>query len=46
MTTLLFGVKPTDALTFIAVSICLLATALLACYCRRAARRKSIRWWR
>jgi putative ABC transport system permease protein len=32
MTTLLFGVKPTDALTFIAVSICLLATALLACY--------------
>jgi len=32
MTTLLFGVKPTDALTFIAVSICLLVTALLACY--------------
>ena len=32
MTTLLFGVKPTDGLTFIAVSICLLLTALLACY--------------
>ena len=32
MTTLLFGVKPTDGLTFIAVSICLLVTALLACY--------------
>lgn len=32
MTTLLFGVKPTDALTFVAVSICLLVTALLACY--------------
>jgi len=32
MTTLLFGVKPTDALTFIAVSVCLLVTALLACY--------------
>lgn len=32
MTSLLFGVKPTDAMTFIAVSICLLVTALLACY--------------
>ncbi|HBB94001.1 MAG TPA: hypothetical protein DC054_01305 [Blastocatellia bacterium] len=32
MTTLLFGVKPTDVLTFIAVSISLLVTALLACY--------------
>jgi len=32
MTTLLFGVKPTDGLTFITVSVCLLATALLACY--------------
>ena len=32
MTTLLFGVKPTDAVTFAAVSVCLLVTALLACY--------------
>lgn len=32
MTTLLFGVKPTDWVTFVAVSLCLLVTALLACY--------------
>jgi putative ABC transport system permease protein len=32
MTTLLFGVKPTDWMTFVAVSGCLLVTALLACY--------------
>jgi putative ABC transport system permease protein len=32
MTTLLFGVKPTDWATFIAVSVCLLVTALLASY--------------
>jgi putative ABC transport system permease protein len=32
MTTLLFGVKPTDVVTFVAVSLCLLVTALLACY--------------
>src|SRR6266446_1820006 len=32
MTSLLFGVKPTDALTFVAVAVCLLVTALLACY--------------
>jgi len=32
MTSLLFGVKPTDALTFTAVAVCLLVTALLACY--------------
>jgi putative ABC transport system permease protein len=32
MKTLLFVVKPTDALTFIAVSVSLLVTALLACY--------------
>ena len=32
MTTLLFGVKPTDWITFAAVSACLLFTALLACY--------------
>jgi putative ABC transport system permease protein len=32
MTGLLFGVKPTDATTFILVSICLTAAALVACY--------------
>ena len=32
MTSLLFGVKPTDAATFILVSICLMAAALVACY--------------
>ena len=30
--TLLFGVTPTDAVTFIAVSVTLLFVALLACY--------------
>ena len=29
---LLFGVKPTDVVTFMVVSLCLLGTALLACY--------------
>jgi len=32
MSSLLFGVKPTDLLTFSAVALCLLVTALLACY--------------
>jgi putative ABC transport system permease protein len=32
MTSLLFSVKPTDWVTFAAVSACLLFTALLACY--------------
>ena len=32
MTSLLFGVKPTDMVTFITVSLCLLVTALIACY--------------
>jgi putative ABC transport system permease protein len=32
MSSLLFGVKPTDVITFVAVSLCLLVTALLACY--------------
>jgi putative ABC transport system permease protein len=32
MASLLFGVKPVDALTFAAVSICVLIVALLACY--------------
>lgn len=40
METLLIGVKPTDALTFISVSVLLAGIALLACYlpARRAAR--------
>jgi putative ABC transport system permease protein len=32
MSSLLFGVKPTDVITFAAVSLCLLVTALIACY--------------
>jgi len=32
MTSLLFGVKPTDAITFISVAVALLAAALPACY--------------
>ena len=32
MTSLLFGVKPNDAGTFIVVSLCLIVSALLACY--------------
>ncbi|HKO60926.1 MAG TPA: ABC transporter permease [Pyrinomonadaceae bacterium] len=32
MASLLFGVQPVDALTFAAVSFCVLAVALLACY--------------
>lgn len=32
LSSLLFGVKPTDVATFIIVSLCLLVTALLACY--------------
>ena len=32
ISTLLFGVEPTDPLTFSAVSVCLLVAALLACY--------------
>ncbi len=40
LATFLYGVKPTDPLTFIAVSLILIAVALLACYipARRAAR--------
>ncbi len=40
MTSLLFGVKPTDGLTFIAVAISVLAAASLACYlpARRASK--------
>jgi len=32
ITTLLFGVNPTDVFTFVSVSLCLLVTALIACY--------------
>jgi putative ABC transport system permease protein len=32
MASLLFGVKPVDVLTFVAVSICVLTVALFACY--------------
>jgi putative ABC transport system permease protein len=32
MATLLFAVKPTDVVTFAIVSVCLLVTALIACY--------------
>lgn len=40
LSSLLFGVKPTDPLTFIAVSLVLIVVALLACYipARRASR--------
>jgi putative ABC transport system permease protein len=40
LSSLLYGVKPTDALTFIAVSLILIAVSLLACYipARRAAK--------
>ncbi|HEY3026117.1 MAG TPA: ABC transporter permease [Pyrinomonadaceae bacterium] len=32
MSSLLYGVKPTDVVTFALVSLCLLVTALIACY--------------
>ena len=40
MTSLLFAVEPTDGATFAVVTLCLLATALIACYlpARRATR--------
>ena len=40
LSSLIYGVKPTDPLTFIAVSLILIAVALAACYipARRAAK--------
>jgi putative ABC transport system permease protein len=40
LSSLLYGVTPTDPVTFIAVSLILIAVALLACYipARRAAK--------
>jgi ABC-type antimicrobial peptide transport system permease subunit len=32
LTTLLYGVKPTDPLTFVAVPVLLIAVAILACW--------------
>jgi ABC-type lipoprotein release transport system permease subunit len=39
LTTLLFGIEPTDGLTFVAVSMVLVAAAAIACFvpARRAA---------
>jgi ABC-type antimicrobial peptide transport system permease subunit len=39
LTTLLFGIQPTDSLTFVAVSMVLIAVAAIACVvpARRAA---------
>ena len=39
LTTLLFGVEPTDAITFLSVSLVLVAVAAVACFipARRAA---------
>ena len=45
LTTLLFDVRPGDPRTLAATAGVLLVVAL-ACFCRRAARRGWIRWWR
>jgi putative ABC transport system permease protein len=47
LSSLLYGVKPTDPLTFVAVALILIAVALAACYIPPpAARPKSTPWWR
>jgi hypothetical protein len=40
----LFGIKPTDPMTFLAVPLLLASIALLASYVPARAPRKSIRW--
>ena len=44
MTTLLFGVKPIDTVTFIAVAIVLAAVVLVACLVPARRARRSIHW--
>ena len=46
MSSLLFGVKASDPLTFVAVPVLLTFVALFACAFPRAARRRSIQWLR
>ena len=45
MTTLLFNVKPTDPAVYAAVSLVLIAVALLASYLPARRASGSIRWW-
>jgi hypothetical protein len=41
MTSLLFGVKPTDAATFISVAVALIAAAVARVLCARATRNEN-----